>query len=43
MLARMVEVAVVFIVCCAKLFRAGGKNLPLQFSLRFSVGRAQES
>lgn len=42
MLARMLQVAVVFIVYCAKLFRAGVKNLPLQFSLGFSVGRAQE-
>jgi len=39
----MVEVAVVFIVCCAKLFKAGVKNLPLLFSLGFSFARAQES
>lgn len=38
MLARVVVVAVVFIVCCA-----GVKNIPLRFSLGLSVGKAQES
>lgn len=32
MLARMVEVAVVFIVCCDSLFKAGVKYPPLQVS-----------